>query len=46
MNIIEMVREAYITVMGEKKWNSLTDQEKHDVVMAIVSDASKALDRI
>ena len=31
--MIQMAKEAYITVMGESKWNSLTDEQKHDVVM-------------
>ena len=38
-----MIAEAYITVMGLEKWNSLNDQEKHDVIMTIARDLNKAL---
>lgn len=31
--IILAAKTAYISVMGEDKWNSLTEQEKHDAVM-------------
>ena len=41
--MIEMIRTAYIQTMGIDKWNSLTDKEKHDVVMILVNDMSKAL---
>lgn len=34
----EMIAEAYIEVMGEEKWNSLTAEQQHDVVMTIVRD--------
>jgi hypothetical protein len=37
--MIEMIKMAYITVYGESKWNSLNDQQKHDVVMIITRDA-------
>lgn len=36
--MIEMIAEAYIEVMGEEKWNSLTAKQQHDVVMTIVRD--------
>ena len=42
-NIINMVKESYIKVMGQEKWNSLIDQEKHDVVMILVKDMLNAL---
>jgi len=42
-NIINMIKESYINVMGQEKWNSLTDQEKHDVVMILVKDMLNAL---
>lgn len=41
--MIELVKEAYITVMGREKWESLTDAQKHDAVMIIVQGALKAL---
>ena len=34
---IESAKTAYIQVMGEEKWMSLTDAEKHDVVMALAN---------
>lgn len=40
---IEMARKAYIDVMGEEKWISLTDKEKHDAVMIMANDMMKAL---
>lgn len=36
--MVDMIVESYITVMGEEKWNSLTNKQKHDVVMFIVND--------
>lgn len=33
--MVEMMEAAYIQVMGIEKWNSLTDQEKHDAIMMI-----------
>lgn len=40
--LINSIVEAYIKVMGQSKWDSLNDQQKHDVVMTIVKDALKA----
>ncbi len=40
--ITEAAKEAYIAIMGETKWNSLTDQQKHDVTMIMVKDMLKA----
>ena len=40
---IESARNAYIEVMGEEKWISLTDKEKHDVVMIMANDTMKVL---
>lgn len=42
--MIEMIKTAYVEVMGIEKWNSLTDNQKHDVIMTIVKDMSKALE--
>ena len=39
---IENARNAYIEVMGEEKWISLTDKEKHDAVMFLAKDMAKA----
>lgn len=41
--MVDIAKEAYIKVMGAEKWNSLTDQEKHDAVMFIWKDFGKAL---
>lgn len=41
---IEIMKEAYIKVMGQAKWDSLTDKEKHDAIMCMVLDAMKALE--
>lgn len=43
MDIIEMIKEAYITVYGEAKWESLTDEQKHDAIMAIARDANNRI---
>ena len=45
-NVVEMVIEAYIRVMGAEKWYSLTAEQQHDIIMTIVKDASKALENI
>ena len=37
--MIDMIVKSYITVMGAEKWNSLSDEQKHDVVMVIAKDA-------
>lgn len=42
--IIEMMKEAYIKVMGEAKWNSLTDSQKHDAIMILIKDMNVRLD--
>lgn len=42
--MIEMIKEAYIQTMGFEKWNSLTNEEKHDVIMIIAKDALKNMD--
>jgi len=41
--IIEAAKESYIVIMGEAKWNSLTDQQKHDVTMIMVKNMLKAM---
>lgn len=44
--MIDMIVKSYITVMGEEKWNSLTDEQKHDVVMTIAKDALNRINNI
>lgn len=41
--MVNMIAKAYIEVMGVEKWNSLTDKEKHDVVMIIVKDLNNRI---
>lgn len=40
--LVAYIVESYIKVMGEEKWNGLTEQQQHDVIMAIVKDSLKA----
>ena len=41
--MVEMIKNAYIEVYGIEKWESLNNQEKHDAVMFIAKDLSKAI---
>jgi hypothetical protein len=41
--IVNMMIKAYIEVMGADKWNSLTAEEQHDVIMLMVKDSMNAL---
>lgn len=43
MKMIDMIKEAYIKVMGEDKWNSLSDEQKHDAVMIIARDLNNGI---
>ena len=36
--IVDLAEKAYIKILGKKKWNSLTDQQKHDAIMIMVND--------
>lgn len=40
---IDMVKESYVSVMGIGKWNSLTDAQKHDVIMIFVEQLVAAM---
>lgn len=40
--IINSIVEAYIKVMGQSKWDSLSEQQQHDTIMTIVKDMLKA----
>lgn len=42
---IEMIKEAYIKVMGVEKWNGLTNKEKHDVIITIAKDFNDLLEK-
>lgn len=39
--MVEMIIEAYISVMGEQKWNSLTAEQQHEVIMTIANNLNK-----
>lgn len=41
--IVNAVIESYISVMGAAKWNSMTAEQQHDVIMTIVKDFGKAV---
>ena len=41
--MIELIKEAYIEVMGEAKWHSLTDTQKHAVIMSIANGALRLI---
>ncbi len=43
--MIDLIKEAYVNVMGIEKWNSLTDEQKHDAIMTIAVDFNKSLDK-
>ena len=36
--IVTLAEKAYIKILGKKKWNSLTGQQKHDAIMIMVND--------
>ena len=40
--IVEAIVEAYTSVYGAEKWEALTAQEQHDVVMVLVKDMLRA----
>ena len=40
---IETAKNAYIEIMGKEKWNSLTNEEKHDAVMMLAKGMYIAL---
>jgi TRAP-type C4-dicarboxylate transport system substrate-binding protein len=44
--MVDMIVKSYITVMGEEKWNSLTDEQKHDAIMTIAKDALNRINNI
>ncbi len=43
--IVDMVVESYIVVMGRVNWDAKTPEEQHDIVMILIKDALKALER-
>ena len=45
-DIIAIIQEAYIKTYGPEKWQSLTDQQRHDVIMTLARDTLKALETL
>lgn len=43
--MVQMIIEAYVTVMGAEKWNSLTADEQHTVIMTMAKDLDKAISK-
>lgn len=43
---VNMMIEAYVNVMGAEKWNSLTGEQQRTVIMTMVNELNKAIDRI
>ena len=41
--LVNMAIEAYIKVYGAEKWDSLTAQEQHDVIMTAVKMLNAAI---
>ena len=41
--MVDTIAKAYIEVMGIEKWNSLTDEQKHDAVMILARDLDKVI---
>ena len=44
--IVNMAIEAYTKVMGVEKWSSLSGEEQRIVIMTMVRELDKAIDRI
>mgnify|MGYP006874651306 CR=1 FL=1 len=41
IKLVNTIIDAYIEVMGAEKWNSLTADEQHTVIMTIVKDLNE-----
>lgn len=41
--ILAAVKEAYIKNLGADKWDAMTDDQKHDITMKLVTDMLKAV---
>lgn len=41
--VVNMVIDSYVNVMGVEKWDSLTEEQQHDAIMAIVMDFGKTI---
>lgn len=43
---VDMMIEAYTKVMGIEKWNSMSAEEQHAAIMAMIKDTNKAIDKL
>lgn len=43
---INLIKGAYIKVFRAEKWESLNDQEKHDVIMILANNLMKAAENL
>ena len=43
MDSVDCIMRAYIAVLGEDKWHSLSGNQQHDVIMCIVKDLDRAI---
>ena len=43
--IANLVIQSYIQVMGRENWDSKTPREQHDIIMILIRDALKALEK-
>ncbi len=43
---VNMMIEAYIKVMGIRKWNSLSGEQQRAVIMTMVNGLIRAIDRL
>lgn len=44
--IVNIMKTAYVKAYGQARWDRLTDQEKHDVVMYLANVTNEALGRM
>ena len=44
-HIANLVIQSYISVMGRENWDSKTTEQQHDIIMILIRDALKALEK-
>ena len=44
-HIANLVIQSYIQVMGRENWDSKTAEQQHDIIMILIRDALKALEK-
>lgn len=44
--IVRMAIDAYVKVMGIEKWDSMSAEEQHAAIMAMIKDTNKAIDKL